>query len=215
MDGAVHIQEIAKLVSEFGIMLVIVGIFLYVVIRWINIWLSKYDKKSSKDNHEKMIDLRSEIGTKIHLLISDYLEDSHGNRVQVIEFSNSVMSVAYLPFRYMTCTYEVCKFGKESTGHKIDRISTSLFTQFFNVLQAQDYVEIDLQDRKTLVGGAMYDMMKSHGEHRALCAMMKTEKGKAIGYVYMTKESEFNHTDVDGIVALANRVSALLSVVDK
>ena len=209
------IRTIIKLVADFGIMLVIVGIFLYVVIKLINIWLSKYEKSVETKKHDELINVRATVGNNIQQIIQEYLVHSGGNRIHVIEFSNSVVSVAYLPFRYMTCTYEVYALGKSATGHKIDRISTSLFTPFFEALQSSPYCIFDINDKKTIVGGAMCDLMKSQNEHQALCKLMKSEKGKAIGYVELIKDGEITEADITGMETASNKLSALLSIVDK
>ena len=102
------LRIIVKLLTDFGVMLVIVGIFLYVVVKVINIWLSRYEKSSESKTHDELLNMRATIGNNIQQIIHEALLQCNGNRIHVIEFSNSVMSVAYLPFRYMTCTYEVC-----------------------------------------------------------------------------------------------------------
>lgn len=210
-----EIGAVLKLLADYGVTLFIVGIFLYVVIKFINFGFEKLKLRYSNSKHDEMLDIRYNIGKNIQTLIENYLEESGGNRVHVIEFSNSVTSVAYLPFRYMTCTYEVFRIGKSATGHKIDRISTSLFTPFFEALQSREYCIFDINDKSTLVGGAMCDLMRSQDEFRALCSMMKTPKGKSIGYVFMTKDDEFTGQDIDGMISLSDQISALLSVVDK
>lgn len=211
----VEFMEVIKLLSEFGIMLVIVGIFLYVVIRIINIQLNKWESSVKGKKHDELVNIRADIGTNIQFLIDEFLVESKGNRVQVIEFSNSVTSVAYLPFRYMTCTYEVYKLGKTGTGHKIDRISTSLFTKFFETLQNNDYCVFNIDEDPTIVGGAMCELMQSQHEHQALCALLKSPKGKSIGYVELTKDDKFTKSDKDNIEELAHKLSTLLSVADK
>lgn len=210
-----EIQAIIKLLIDYGVMLIIVGIFLYVIIRIININLDKYADKNKQKNHDEMLDIRSSVGLKIQSLIENYLTETNGNRVHVIEFSNSVMSVAYLPFRYMTCTYEVYRIGKGATGHKIDRISTSLFTPFFEALARNEYCIFDITDKTTLVGGAMCDLMKSQNEHQALCALLKSAGGKAIGYIELTKDDEITLSDINKMKDLSAQVSALLGVADK
>lgn len=209
------ITTVMRLIADYGIMLFVCGVFFYIVIKFVNLFFDKYKNKHAAKTHDELIDIRDNIGRNIQTLIENYLTESEGNRVHVIEFSNSVTSVAYLPFRYMTCTYEVFRIGKAATGHKIDRISTSLFTAFFEALQSHEYCIFDIDDKTTLVGGAMCDLMRSQDEHRALCSMLKTPKGKAIGYVFLTKDEEFTGQDIDGMLSLSDQVSALLSVVDK
>ena len=219
------LKTFVQFIVDYGVMVLISAIFLYIVIRVVNIFLkhlenrldkSKEEKteKDAHEEHDKLINMRTEIGMKIQSIIEEYLVACGGSRVHVIEFSNSIVSVAYLPFRYMTCTYEVYRFDKSATGHKIDRMSTSLFTPFFAELHNKPYCIFDINDKKTLVGGAMCDLMRAQNEHQALCVSMKSHKGKALGYVEMMKEEKFTEEDIKGIQDISAQISTLLSVVD-
>lgn len=122
--------EISKTISEFGIMIVICSIFLYTAVRLINIFIKNLETRLKDKKHDELIDIRMSVNTKVQSLIDQFLEEHDSDRIHVVEFSNSVMSVAYLPFKYMSCTYEVYRIGKSPTASKIDHISTSLFTAF-------------------------------------------------------------------------------------
>lgn len=210
-----NVISIIKLISDYGALLIIAGIFVYVVIRLINIGLKYVEGKLSKKDHDAAIDVRSNVNIKIQSLITDFLQAHNGTRIQVIEFTNSIMSVAYLPFRYMTCTYEVYRFGEQPNSHAIDHVSTSLFTPFFEILQANDYQIFDLADDTSKMGGAMYDIMNNSKQNKALCAMLTTYKGKALGYVALMKdEGSFSEADTEDIQSLASKLTALLSILD-
>ena len=208
------LSEMMQAVSDNGITVVLAVIFIWVIIKFINFGFAKLDKHAGNKKHDNLIKLRTEIGEEIQILLDDFLKKSKGNSIQVIEFSNSVTSVAYLPFRYMTCTYESCKFGVSSNGSKIDRMSTSLFTPFFSELQKVPYCEFDVRKKEHMMGGAMYDLMQTIGETKSLCAMLTTVRGKAIGYVSFQKTAEFTQEDIKNIQSLAKQLSALLCVVD-
>lgn len=194
--------------------IIISVIFLYIVIKAFNIGVDILKQKYTQKEHDKKLDIRQSIGQKIQYIITDFLEKHDGDRVQVVEFSNSVTSVAYLPFRYMTCTYEVCRPGSRSAAQKIDKISTSLFTQFFDHLQDKEYCVFDVSNHDVLVGGAMYDLIKDMGEQKCICAMLRTISGKAVGYVAFYKSSAFNNKDKEGIQQLADSISPLVSIMD-
>lgn len=210
-----NIESVMQFIADFGIMVVISGIFLYVIIRLINLLFKHIDIKLGSKNHDKLLSMRSDISNQIQLLLDEFLEQHDGDRIQVIEFSNSVVSVAYLPFKYMTCTYEVYRLGKSAAGHKIDHISTSLFTTFFLSMQNVAYRIFDISDKTVSMGGAMYDIMKEQEASKSLCTMMYTPKGKSIGYVTMKKETDFTPEDIEDIQSLADQISILLSVADK
>ena len=207
--------ELVKWIADYGVLVIIAAIFLYAAIRLINMGLGTLSERLSRKKHDNLINARLKLSDKIQALIGHYLAISNASRVSVIEFSNTVMSVAYLPFRYMTCTYEVHDFGKTAMGHKIDRISTSLFTPFFMKLQDSKCCVFDINDKSTLVGGAMCDLMRSQGEHLALCIGLTTPKGKAIGYIQATSDDKFDDKDIADIKVLGEQIALLLSIEDK
>lgn len=210
-----EVSQIIKLVADFGVMVVIAAVFLYTAIRVINILLKGLEMRVGNRKHDKLIDLRSSIDQKIQQMLDQFLEHSNGDRIQVVEFSNSVMSIAYLPFKYMTCTYEVYRAGKAAMGSRLDHLSTSLFTTFFTNLQENEYCILDDADTSATIGGAMHDLLITSGEPKALCTLLQTVKGKAVGYIIMKKEEDFTDEDIEGIQSLADQIAALLSVVDK
>lgn len=213
------IAEIITLIQENGIMFVLCCIFIYVIIKVINVIFDgvKKSKEERKEHqrHDKLLETRSEIGEEIQILIKNFINQFEYDRIQVIEFSNSVTSVAYLPFRYMTCNYEACNLGIHYTGSHIDHLPTSLFTTFLSKLKAVPYFEFDINEENRLMGGAMYDLMQSTDVTNSLCAMLSTVNGKSVGYVSIQKSSKFTEVDFKNIQKLASQLSALLCVVDR
>lgn len=209
------IEAIMKTISEFGILVVIAGIFIYTAIRVINIFLKRLDDNIGRKKHEQSLDIRQDVNNKIQSLLDQFLLDHDGGRLQVVEFSNSIVSVAYLPFRYMTCTYEVYKIGKSPKASLIDRLSTSLFTKFFSTLYDNEVIELKCCEPDERYGHSIYDLVKESDDCRSLFAILKTSRGKSLGYVCFKKESQFSQDDLDDIPVLADKISALLGIMDK
>lgn len=212
-----------RTIADVGVLVCIAALFIYAVYRWINNYFDNRDdtkgggvpSKKDRDRHDELILLRTKISKDIQQLISTTLDDMGWDRIHIVEFSNSMMSVAYLPFRYMTCTYEVFCLGKTSTGAKIDRLSTSLFTSFFTELHDNGWCLMDLDKPETAVCGAMKDLMVSNGETKSLSAGIVSPKGKSLGYVSVKNEKGFSGEDIEAILTLADQVAVLLGVVDK
>lgn len=209
------IPEITKAIAEWGIMLIICAVFLYTVIRIINIYLESLDYRLKNKKHDQLIDVRMSISNKVQSLIDEFLESHNSDRLHVIEFSNSVMSVAYLPFKYMSCTYEVYRIGRNATAKNIDHVSTSLFPQFFEKLYSSDYMILDANKHDPKIGNAIYDILAAGGEAHGLYAILRTARGKALGYVCVRNESGFTDADIEDIQVLASKLSALLGIADK
>lgn len=209
-----ELAEMSKMITEFGIMIVICSIFLYTAVRLINMFLKSLDNRLRDKKHDELIDVRTSVNEKVQSLIDQFLEDHNNSRIHVVEFSNSVVSVAYLPFKYMTCTYEVYKVGKPSTASKIDHMSTSLFTAFFSKLYNADYLILDSKSPDPSLGRAIYDILDASGEHKGLYVILRTGKGKALGYLTV-RDDEFDKIEIEEVQVLASKLSALLGVADK
>lgn len=217
--------DLIRAIADFGILTVLSGLVVYGVYRWIRGELGRPSGKSYKlsspaerkarKEHDDLLELRTTISTDIQQLITKAIKDNEWTRIHVVEFSNSVVSVAYLPFRYMTCTYEAYQLGEVSTGTKIDRLSTSLFTAFFTKLKENGYCMIDLAKPDDDVCGAMRDLMRSNNETKSLSAELVSPKGKSLGYISVKDERGFTEKDIAQIRCIANQVATLLAVVDK
>lgn len=206
-------ENIVKLIAEYGIMIMICGIFLYAAIQLIVIFINWLKKKTLRNAHDESIDTRFSIGNEIHKLIAHTLTEMEAERVQVVEFSNSVMSVAYLPFRYMTCTYEVYDLDREPVGYKLDKISTSLFSPFFAKLQDNKiYIFTPSKDQE-LSERSLCNLMDV--DRWTACVPLRTVKGKLIGFVQVTRFKEFSKSEQMDIQILGAKLVELLTVLDK
>lgn len=207
------ILEVFEAISEYGLSLILSGIVIYVVIRFINIGFSRLEKGMNNRQHDKLLAMRSEIDIEVHSLISEFLTLHRGTRVQVIEFTNSVTSVAYLPFKYMSCTYEVVSYGVKPEAKRIDKLSTSLFSPFLSQLSKDGVMTLD-QSICHRLSGSVEDVFTQMGSEYQLCAILRTHKTKSIGFVCLCKEDEVTMRDQADIKTLASQLSALLGVLD-
>lgn len=211
--------ETVRTIGDFGILIVIGGLVVYAIYLWITgkaWWIPKRENVDQleiikREQHDKLLELRSDIGEEIQKLINSALKRNDWTRIQVIEFSNSVMSVAHLPFRYMTCTYETYKTGLLGTGRRIDRISTSLFNRFFTELNREGWYLIDLNcDAPDEICGSMRELMLASNETKSLNAALTSPSGKSIGYITVKNEDGFEKQDIDEIIELSHRIATLL-----
>lgn len=210
-----EIENILRFFSDYGIALVITAVFLTIVIRAVNLAFKYFEGKLGYKSHEKQLEVRNEVNKKVQQIINDFLVKTEGKRVQVVEFSNTVTSVAYLPFRYMSCTYETYSYEMSPTAHLIDKLPTSLFTQFFDQLQNSEYCEADTSKGKEIIGGTVHDLMVKCGGEKFLFVLMKSIKGKPVGIVVLEKHEEFTDDDREGIVGLSKQLTSLLCILDR
>lgn len=209
------IVALCKSISELGILVILGAVFIYAAIKALNLLFEFIGSRIRDKQHDRLLEERTTIDKKVQQLIEVFLEAHHGGRIQVIEFSNSVMSVAYLPFRYMSCTYECYAIGRRAEASRIDHLSTSLFTAFFGKLYDVDYAIFTADDGPMLLGGAMHEILVDCKETKELCTLMTSHTGKNIGFIAFYKDGEFVQDDVEDVQVLAEQISALLGVADR
>ena len=207
------VTNIVKLIGDYGVMIIICGIFLYTAIKLINLLIQWIQAKVSKSTHEDKLNTRVGVGTQIHKLIAHQLRQLELERIQVIEFSNSVVSVAYLPFRYMTCTYEVYDLDRHATGPQLDRISTSLFSPFFTKLQENPIYVVEQDDNLEPSARSLFQLMDA--DRYIACVALRTVKGKMIGYLQATQGLPFTDEAQLELRMLGSQISELLGVMDQ
>lgn len=209
------LSEIVKTVGDVGIMVVISAVVIYALVKGINMFFEWIGTKVGKHTHDELLEVRNRVDAIIQEDIHNYLENHDTHRVQVIEFSNSVSSVTYLPFKYASCTYEAFDIDRDGRAYNIDKITTSLFTPFLIQLYNSGYVELDdsNMDIKTY-GGTAYDILRRCKEHHGIYVMIKSNSHKSVGFVCAYKDSDFIEDDIKDLEAMAIRLSAQLCVLD-
>lgn len=205
--------KIIDYIGEHGLAFVLSGVFIYIIIRCVNLLFTRLSTHVTNKQHDKLLEMRTEIDTEVYSIIREFITAHSGTRVQVIEFTNSVTSVAYLPFRYMTCTYEIVSYGSKPEAKRIDKLSTSLFSPLLSKLSKEGMILLDEEIAYEL-SGAVHDIFEGMGSKYELMHILKTQKNKSIGFVVLCKEDDVTHQDTSDIKTLASQLSALLGVLD-
>lgn len=203
------------MITDYGISIVLLAIVVYVIIKSVNLVFQYVDSKICNVKHDKGLQIRQEVDNRIDELISSFVETHGGHRIQVIEFSNTVQSVAYLPFKYMTCTYEVCAIDSESTAHMVDHLPTSLFSSLFaKHVKIRPHKPAEFYLNEKLKGTALYHILDKMGEHQILCNLLETPKNKDIGLIVFYKHDPYTDSDRADIDDLSKSIQSLLSVME-
>lgn len=209
------IETINEQILNYGLSFVISCIFMYIIIKLVDIGLEFLKIKIHRVKHDEELSARVVVDKKIQDLLNYTLQICHGDRLQVIEFTNTVMNVAYLPFRYMSCTYESFDYALRPIALNIDHVSTSLFSKFFETLEGNDYFIFDMP-APTSEWGPLYDLCSETRPYQLLCVKLLTTKNKPIGFLsLMVIESEISDEQIKIIQKLGLEVSALLAVSNK
>ena len=207
------IFQLIKSIADYGITIVLSSIVVYSVFRVLKFKLDSLEAAARRQDHDDKIAMREDIDAKVYELICEFLQSHDCDRIQVIEFSNTVTSVAYLPFRYMSCTYETIEYGQSAKASLIDKLSTSLFSPLLSKLSRESYVKLNETSAREL-SGSVYDLFKQMGGFHMVSSMMKSEKQKCIGFVSFYKSYEPSKKDCSDLVTLQEKLSLLLGVLD-
>ena len=205
--------ESIKAISEYGLSMVLSGIVIYVILKVIKLQFDKLDIYTARRNHDKALALRSEIDEQVYALLNEFIADHEGIRLHVVEFTNTVTSVAYLPFKYMSCTYEVVTYGNKPEARCIDKLSTSLFSPFLSKLGKESYVMLDMGSAECL-SGVVHDLYSQIGGSHMISVMLKSDKAKCIGYVSFYKDVAVNQSDITELILMSSKLSGLLGILD-
>lgn len=206
--------EVLKALGDYGLSLVLSAIVIYVVIRVLKIQFDRLAESNKRKAHDNALALRGEIDENVYELLNQFIREHHGQRLHVIEFTNSVTSVAYLPFKYMSCTYEVVSYGNKPEARCIDKLSTSLFSPFLSKLGKTSHVVLDGENVESLPG-VMHDLYEQIGGRYMLSVMLKSGKDKCIGYVAFYTNREIEKKDIHDLISAGSKLSTLLGVLDK
>ena len=215
-----EITILVKAIAEYGVLVIIAAIFLYAAIRVVNIfveWLkSKVGKGVFVKHDQTGLNARTTSNKEIYAEIKKYVINHDVRRFQIMEFSNTVMSVAYLPFKYVTCTYETRDMGdrKELSGELL-RTPTSLYSDFFAILHDGIPHIFDITDDTNYpMKESLRAELLACGETKAMCIMLES-KDKHIGYTQVTSDVDFNDQDISDFIEVSKAIAASLSVMDK
>jgi hypothetical protein len=204
------LEEILGFISDYGVTVVISGIFLYGALQLINIGLGVLRGKAGSAAAPVVFEKKAEIDLKVQLLINKLLADSGGERVTVMEMHNHAENLASVPFFYMSCSYEAFKPGMTPVSGVLRQISASLYSQFFSDLQREPYLVVDTSSPSA--SRTAYELVLAQGSTKSLCAAMRDAHGRAIGYVALKKEGDITDFDITSTKAAAGQIEALLGV---
>ena len=172
-----------------------------------------FNKRNHKEHREAQ-NHREKCNQIVYTSIENFLEDHEGSRCLVIEFSNSVQSVVYMPFRYMTCTLEAHGYEVRSAATAIQKIPTSLLTPFLMRLDDAPHLIMEKDNDVYKCCGAMMDLFDNIGDPQVCFKMLRSYKGTNFGMIVFSKPEKFTKADLIEFDALANSVSGYLGARD-
>jgi hypothetical protein len=205
-----------ELISEYGVPLVISGIFIFLALEIINFAMKylhkKYDINGEEARKEEaeLLAKRAEVDLKIQYIIDKALNDTDGERISVMEFHNHQANMASLPCRFMSCTYETYRVGLLPVAFLLNQISTSLYSIVVTNMQKSPYIILDTEKRDPDLARIGYELVEAKGVSKSLCVVMRSLRNTVLGYVSLGKNTEFTQNDITTMIQVGAHVASLL-----
>ena len=227
MDIAAIISAVS---SSDSIATILFALGILITLRFVDFIIRKEEKKRDKQERikelfeeevkreqvkEKATKKREHANNVMQDLLNTTLATLMGDRLQVIEFTNTITTVAMLPYRYMTCTYESMAPGKKPMASTIKDELATLYSDFLTALRLKSYVVLNAEKRSDKFTPAIYDLIGKRFANQSLYVSIDDRKTKEpIGILsYDTSNpSGFCDKEITTLRGLAAQLSLLLTM---
>ena len=211
-------EEMMKLISTYGLALVIVGLLLYFAVQYVLVHLEDYKQKRNIKKHDELATLRNQISSAVEAVIERTLLRTRASRVYVFEFHNGSTSMGGLPFLKMTNTYEALGEGAKSERHKRAAMPMQLYSSFVDAIYNKEYLVINTNNRTDEYSKLVYETLAERDISTIVCAKLMDINRRVIGYLGIDycNEKPVEESIIQESVRIAQDVAvelgALLSV---
>ena len=203
--------------SISGIIILIITVGITILIKSFDVIFMAITKHFEKKERIKGILKREDADNHIQDILNTALATLGGDRLQVIEFTNTVKSVASLPFKYMTVTYESYSLGKLPAADTIKNELTSLHSSFLSRLYTNSFFVLNLEKQDDTITPATYSLIDKRSAIQSLYISISDRKSKRmIGLLsYDISATEgFSEIAITTLRKLAAQLSVYLTLWD-
>lgn len=198
-----------------GASIVFFAILAYGAVQILNIGVGHLKKSLDKKEKIKGIVKRDEADRVIQGLLDGAMATLKGERIQVIEFTNSNKNIALVPFNFMTCTYESYQIGKQSMADVCKNVPVTLMGMFLQRLGHVSYIVLNSESVNKDFPAATYDMLNKRMATKAIYIPIKSPQSrKMIGYLLLDSNDMADFTDVAfrQLTSVADQIGVLLTL---
>lgn len=175
-------EEVTKLISTYGLAVMISGVVIYFGIKFGNILLKDFEDKRATKKHGELASLRTEVSSTINAMLERIVLRTHACRAYVFEFHNGSMSMGGLPFLKMTNTYEALNEGTQSELHTRENMPMQLFSSFVDAICSKEYLVMDVNNRTGECSQFIYETLVERGISVTVHAKISDTNKRVIGY---------------------------------
>jgi len=198
----------------------------FIILKLVDYYIRKIEK--TQDKKERIKELfekeaeREKAGRKrehankvIQDLLNVTLASLGGDRLQVIEFTNSIETIACLPFKYMTCSYESMALGKAPAADTIRDELTTLYSDFLTQVRLKSFVVLNSEKRSEKFTPAIYHLIGKRVANQSLYIGIEDKKTKEpLGLLSydISNLTGFCDKDITTLRGLAAQLSVYLTI---
>ena len=137
------------------------------------------------------------------------------DRLQIVEYTNTIETVALVPKKYMSCTYEAYKEGKSPAGNTIRNEFTSHYVNFLTKLRLEHCIALNVHNQVAEFSKNIYSLMDLRWATQSLYALiLDSRTQQALGFVSYDKSGfgGFSAKEVNELKKLSNELAVHLSL---
>ena len=211
-------EEIIKLISTYGLSVVISGLVLFFAVKLGNALFDDYKKKRAEKTEDTLAEARNHVSTTIMAILERTLLRAHCDRAYVFEFHNGTTSMGGLPFMKMTNTYEALGEGARSEMAGRENMPMQMYTTFINSITTNNCIIMDTRNRTDVATGFEYETLVARGVAVSVRAKIKDINMRVVGYfgIDYCQDKPVDDAVVEASIGLvqgaANEIGALLTV---
>ena len=211
-------EDMAKMITTYGLAVIISALVLYFAVRFINIFLKDFEQKRNIRKHDELAMLRNQISATINALLERTALRTNADRVYVFEFHNGNTALGGLPFMKMTNTYEALNGTAKSEMHKRADMPFQLFQPFVDAIYGEDYLVMDVNSRTDKYSAFVYETLVERNISVTVRVKIADISKRIIGYfgIDYCNGNPVSEAKVEESVKIAQDVAielgALLSV---
>jgi len=176
-------EEMIKLISSFGLSVVISGFVLFFAVKFVNELFDDFKRKRAEKSKADLAEARNQVSTTIMTILERTLLRARCDRAYVFEFHNGTASIGGLPFMKMTNTYEAHSEHTVSEMAVRENMPMQMYATYLHSIANNDYVIFDTRSRTNAASNFEYETLLARKVVVCACAAIKDIHMKPVGYL--------------------------------
>ena len=216
--------EVAKMIGELGVLVVIAGIFLALSYRSFKNQQGAFDKLIDKILNNKLLEppepthpskevteKQSVINDKLYEECKGLLNALNADRSYIVLFHNGGKSQSGFYFQKMSCICEVVSSGIQPLSAEFQNVHRSSYSYMLDLLKENDEVLVDDVKKYEKVDAFLYGQAVHRHVYSTYMRLLKDIEGSATGFIGIDYCSPVKTVTTEQISDLIKKVGLKVS----